>query len=270
MRRAARHLPLLTFALLVVAPLSLVVFTTFKTTRELYAAPLAPPTTLRLDAYRDLLARASMGTYFRNSIVVTLATVVIVLLLGSLVAHAIARSRSWKATALFAFFVAGLMVAPQVYMSPLFVVVDYLGLVNRLPGVVLVTAASQLPIAVLILTGFMRSIPLDLLDAAQVDGASEWGLYRRVVVPLTAPAFATLGIFSLVITWNDLLFPLLFLRSDQVRTLPLALLSFRGEYVTNYPVLFAGVVLATLPLLLAYVFLQRYFIEGMTAGSVKG
>ena len=268
--RAARHVPLLAFAALVVGPLALVVFTTFKTTAELYAAPLSPPGTLRTEAYGDLLATASMGIYFRNSVVVTVATVAIVLVAGSLVAHAVARLRGWIATALFAFFVAGLMVAPQVYMSPLFVVVDYLGLVNRLPGVVLVTAAAQLPIAVLVLTGFMRGIPSDLLDAAEVDGATEWSLYRRIVVPLTAPAFATLGIVSLVITWNDLLFPLLFLRSDAVRTLPLALLSFRGEYVTNYPVLFAGVVLATLPLLVAYVFLQRYFIEGMTAGSVKG
>lgn len=265
-----RQLVLIIYSLAIIIPLSMVLFTTFKTTGELYQAPLAPPDSLGLENYRQLFSGQPMVVYFLNSVVVTLFSVLFILFLGSMVAYAISRMRGWMAPALFAFFVAGLMVAPQVYMMPLYLVVNALGLVNTLLGVILVTIAWQLPIAALILTGFMRSIPRDIIDAAFVDGASEWSVYRRIVVPLTAPAFATLAIFSSVITWNDLLFPLLFLKSDLAKTLPLALLDFRGQYITNYPVLFAGVVLATIPMLVAYVFLQRYFIEGMTVGSVKG
>lgn len=108
-------------------------------------------------------------------------------------------------------------------------IISQLQLVNTFRAVVLVSVAVQLPIAVLVLTGFMRSLPQELIDAAFVDGGSEWDVYRRIVVPLTRPAFATVAIFSLVITWNDLLFPLLFLRVEELRTLPLALLQFRGS-----------------------------------------
>ena len=269
-RRIPRHFALALFGIIILLPLSLTLFTSLKSTPELYAAPLAPPSTWRFSNYRQLVQAESMLTYYKNSTVVTAATVVLVLLLGSMVAYAISRMRGWKATALFAFFLAGLMVAPQVYMIPAFVVISKLQLVNTLRGVILLEAAMQLPIAVLILTGFMRDIPREITDAAFVDGCSEWNVYRRIIVPLTTPAFATVGIFSLVISWNSLLFPLLLLRTDDMKTLPLALLQFRGQYLTNYPLLFAGVVVATIPMVIAYVALQRYFVQGMTAGSVKG
>jgi raffinose/stachyose/melibiose transport system permease protein len=167
-------------------------------------------------------------------------------------------------------FVGGLMIAPQVYMMPLFIMMNALGLVDSLLGVILATVAWQLPIAVLLLTGFIKGIPKEILEAAFVDGASEWRVYRSLVVPLTAPAFAALAIFSLVITWNDLLFPLILLKSNESKTLPLALLEFKGQYLTNYPLLFAGVVVASIPMVLAYIFLQRYFVQGLSLGAVKG
>jgi len=265
-----RHIPLVLFGLLIVAPLLLVLFTTFKTTAELYQSPLSPPSGISFENYAQIFRREAMYIYFLNSVVVTLSAVFFILLFGSMISYAISRMSGWISAALFAFFVGGLLIAPQVYMIPLYLVVNALGLVNTLTGIILVTIAFQLPVAVLILTGFMRGIPRDMIDAAFVDGASEWAVYRRIVVPVTAPAFATVAIFSFVITWNDLLFPLLFLQSDVNKTLPLALLEFRGEYFTNYPLLFAGVVMATIPMVIAYIFLQRYFIEGMTAGSVKG
>lgn len=269
-RTIPRHLALAVFGIIILLPLSLTLFTSFKSTPELYAEPLAPPSTWEFSNYRQLVQAESMLTYYKNSAIVTAATVVLVLWLGSMVAFAISRMRGWRAGILFAFFVAGLMVAPQVYMIPAFVVISKLELVNTLRGVVLLETATQLPVAVLILTGFMREIPEDITDAAFVDGSTEWNVYRRIIVPLTTPAFATVGIFSLVISWNGLLFPLLLLRTDDMKTLPLALLEFRGQYLTNYPLLFAGVVVATIPMVIAYVALQRYFVQGMTAGSVKG
>ena len=270
-RQLPRHAILIFYSLIILGPLSFVLFATFKTTGELYASPLSLPNSVGLDSYLQLFATESMIVYFLNSVVVTLISVFFILFFGSMLAYAIARvGAAWLAGALFAFFVGGLMIAPQVYMMPLFILMQTLGLVDSLTGVILVSIAWQIPIAVLILTGFMRSIPKDILDAAFVDGASEWKVYRKIVVPMAAPAFAALAIFSFVITYNDLLFPLLFLRSDANKTLPLALLEFKGQYVTNYPVLFSGVLVATIPMIIAYLFLQRYFIEGMTGGAMKG
>lgn len=270
-RQIPRHAVLIFYSLLIIGPLSFVLFATFKTTGELYSRPLALPSSLGFENYLRLFSTESMVVYFLNSVIVTLISVFFILFLGSMLSYVIIRvGAGWLAAAMFAFFVGGLMIAPQVYMMPLFIVMNTLGFVDTLTAVILASIAWQIPIAVLILTGFMRGIPKDIMDAAFVDGASEWNVYRRIVVPMTAPAFATLAIFNFVITYNDLLFPLLFLRSDVNKTLPLALLDFRGQYVTDYPLLFSGVLVATIPMILAYVFLQRYFIEGMTGGAMKG
>lgn len=270
-RQIPRHAVLIFYSVLIIGPLSFVLFATFKTTGELYSRPLALPSSLGFENYLRLFSTESMYVYFLNSVTVTLISVFFILFLGSMLSYVIIRvGAGWLAAALFAFFVGGLMIAPQVYMMPLFIVMNTLGFVDTLTAVILASIAWQIPIAVLILTGFMRGIPKDIMDAAFVDGASEWNVYRRIVVPMTAPAFATLAIFNFVITYNDLLFPLLFLRSDVNKTLPLALLNFRGQYVTDYPLLFSGVLVATIPMILAYVFLQRYFIEGMTGGAMKG
>jgi raffinose/stachyose/melibiose transport system permease protein len=266
----SRQAVLIGFALVILGPLLLVLLTSFRTTADLYLQPIGLPDPLNLEGYSRVLRGDRMPRYALNSALVTAVTVTLVLAFGSMASFAVARLGGRLAAVLFAFFVGGLLVAPQVYMIPMVVLVDALGLLNSLVAVVLVSAALQTPIAVLILTGFMRALPSELLEAAYVDGGTEWQVYRRIVLPLTAPALATVGIFSLVITWNDLLIPLLLVRSADLRTLPLALLQFRGEYVTDYPALFAGVVLASLPMILAYVLLQRRFVDGLTAGAVKG
>lgn len=270
MGRGSRRAALVGFALVILGPLLLVVLTSLRATPDLYAQPIGLPSPVDLDGYQRVLRGDRMPRYALNSAVVTVVTVSAVLVLGSMASYAASRLRGLPGAALFAVFVGGLLVAPQVFMIPLVVLVDTIGLLDSLPAVALVSTAIQLPIAVLILTGFMRALPPELLEAALVDGGTEWQVYRRIVVPLTGPALATVGIFSLVITWNDLLIPLLLIRSADLRTLPLALLQFRGEYVTDYPALFAGVVLASLPMLIAYVALQRRFVDGLTAGAVKG
>lgn len=267
---ASRQAVLVGFGLIILVPLLLVLLTSFRSTGDLYANPLGLPRPVNLDGYARVLRGDRMPRYALNSGLVTIATVALVLSFGSMASFAVARLRGRGSALLFAVFVVGLLIAPQVYMIPLVVLVDTIGLLDSLPAVILVTTAIQLPVAVLILSGFMRALPPELLEAGLVDGGTEWQLYRRIVLPLTGPALATVGIFSLVITWNDLLIPLLIVRSASLRTLPLALLQFRGEYTTDYPALFAGVVLASLPMLVAYVLLQRRFVDGLTAGAVKG
>lgn len=269
MKQLSKNVTLFIYAALIILPFSMVVFTTFKTTPELYKNPLGLPENWSFANYQQLFMKESMTTYFLNSVIVTGVSVACILLFASLIAYSIIRMPKKLGYLFFVFFIVGMMVPTQVNMIPIYLLIDKLGLLNTLAGVIFVTIGSLIPIAVFILTGFMKTLPEELLEAAKIDGANEWKTYSRIVIPLSLPSIATVTIFAFVIVWNDLLHPLLLLKSAEVKTLPIALLSFQGQYLTNYPMIFSGVIIASIPMILAYVFLQRYFIAGMTAGSIK-
>jgi raffinose/stachyose/melibiose transport system permease protein len=265
-----RRVALGVYALLIAVPLLVVVLGTVKTTQQLFSAPLGLPTSPTGANYATVVGNGEIVTALRNSVVVTSCVLVVTLALASAAAFAFARLRGGLAVAAYAFVVAGMAIPVQASMVPQFVLFDLLGLTDSLLGLIIVQSVMGLPIAVFILTGFMRTLPRELFEAADLDGASPWRTFRSVVLPLSTPSLAAAAIFLLVISWNDLLYPLLFITDPAKRTLPLALLGFTGEYLTDYPLLFTGVVLASAPLALAYVFLQRWFVAGLTAGSVKG
>lgn len=265
-RRAA----LAIYAGLIVVPLVVVFAGSLKSTRELFAAPFGAPTSPKWENYATVLSEQDLDRAFANSTMVTVASVAISLLVASLAAYGIARIPGWKGHVLFGFLVLGMAVPAQANMIPQYVLFDRLGLLNSLVGLVLINIVITLPIAVFILTGFMRTLPRELYEASSIDGCGPWRTYRTIVIPLSLPSLAATAIFLFVIHWNELLYPLLFIQEPSKRTLPLALLDFQGEFLTNYPLLFSGVVVASLPVLVAYVFLQRYFVAGLTAGSVKG
>ncbi|RJK94808.1 carbohydrate ABC transporter permease [Vallicoccus soli] len=264
-----RRAVLAVWAALIVVPLTVVVFGTFKTTAELFESPFSPPGSLTLGNYRAVLDGA-LGTAFVNSVLVTLASVALTLLLASLAAYACARIPGWVGWVVFGFLVLGMSVPAQANMVPQYVLFDSLGLLDSRLGLVLINVVVTLPVAVFILGGFMRTLPRDLYEASAIDGAGPWRTYRSIVMPLAMPSVAATAIFLFVIHWNELLYPLLFISSPEKRTIPLALLSFQGEYLTDYPLLFSGVVVASAPIVLVYVLLQRHFVAGMTAGAVKG
>lgn len=265
-----RRVALGVYALIIAVPLLVVVFGTVKTTQELFSAPLGLPTSPTGANYATVITNGEIVVALRNSVVVTLCVLVITLALASTAAFAFARLRGALASTAYGFVVAGMAIPVQASMVPQFVLFDLLGLTDSLLGLVIVQSVMGLPIAVFILTGFMRTLPRELFEAADLDGASPWRTFRSIVLPLSTPSLAAAAIFLLVISWNDLLYPLLFITDPAKRTLPLTLLNFTGEYLTDYPLLFTGVVLASAPLALAYVFLQRWFVAGLTAGSVKG
>jgi raffinose/stachyose/melibiose transport system permease protein len=264
-----RRAVLAVYTLLVVVPLLIVVFGTFKSTQALFSSPLGLPTQPTGANYAEVLGSGEITVALRNSVIVTTCVVALTLALATTAAFAFTRLTGRLALAAYGFVVAGMAIPVQAAMVPQYVLFDLLGLTNSLFGLIVVQTVTGLPIAVFILTGFMRSLPRELFEAADVDGASPWRTFRSVVLPLSSPSLAAAAIFLLVISWNDLLYPLLFVTDPGVRTLPLALLGFTGEYLTNYPLLFTGVVVASAPLALAYVFLQRWFVAGLTAGSVK-
>lgn len=265
-----RRSVLLVWTVLIIIPLVVVVTGTFKTTPELFSSPFGLPSRPDVANYSQVLQDADLAGAFRNSVVVTLCSVVLTLFVASLAAFGIARIPGWKGWVVYGALVLGMAVPAQANMIPQYVEFDRLGLTNSLVGLVLINVVVTLPIAVFILTGFMKTLPREIYEAAAIDGAGPWRTYRSIAMPLSRPSLAATAIFLFVIHWNELLYPLLFIQQPGKRTLPLALLNFQGEFQTNYPVLFTGVVVASAPLVLTYVLLQRYFVAGMTAGSVKG
>ena len=258
------------YALLIVVPILVIVGGSLKTSTELFAAPFGLPANPTLGNYVTVLAEQDLLRVLLNSVTVVAVSVPVTLLLGSLVAFAVARLPRWPSRILFGIFAIGLAVPAQAVMIPQYVQFDRLGLRNSLTGLILVDVVVTLPVAVFILAGFMRTLPGELYEAAELDGAGPWASFRRIAVPVSYPSLAATAIFLVVMHWNDLLYPLLFIDDPDKRTLPLALLDFQGEYLTDYPLLFTGVVVASLPMVLAYAFLQRHFVAGITAGAVKG
>lgn len=266
-----RRFAVLVYAAVIVVPLMLVVLTSMKTLQETLTDPFGiPESGLKVDNYISIFQEQTMAGYFMNSVVVTLFSVFFTLLFASMIAYAIARMNNWLGNTVFALFTLGMMVPPQVNMVPLYSIMLKMGLTNSLVGLILVNIASTIPVAVFILTGFMKTLPKELFEASTIDGGGNWGIFAKIVLPLSKPSLSATAIFLFVISWNDLLYPLLFVTNNAYKTLPLALLEFQGQYSTNYPMLFTGVIIASAPMVIAYVFLQRYFIEGITAGSIKG
>jgi raffinose/stachyose/melibiose transport system permease protein len=270
LRGAGRTVLLTVYSLIILVPLTVVLFTTVKTSPQMYASPFGLPTAPTLDNFGELLQGGRIGTSLFNSVVVTLSSVALTLLISSLAAFAIARIHGWLGIAVFGLFALGLAVPAQVAMIPQYVIFKQIGLTNSLLGLILINIAVTCPVAIFILTGFLKTLPTELFEAAEIDGAGQWRTYQSIALPLAAPSVAAVAIFLFVMHWNDLLYPLLFITDPAKATLPKALLDFKGEYTTNYPVLFAGVLIASAPMVIAYVLLQRYFVAGITAGATKG
>lgn len=266
-----RRFSLLVYALLILIPLLVVVLTSMKTLRETFSNPLGLPADgINIDNYVAIFQEQTMAGYFMNSVIVTLFSVTFTLLFASMIAFGITRLSSWLGNIMFTLFTLGMMVPAQVIMVPLYSLMLDLNLTNSLVGLILVNVSTTLPIAVFILTGFMKTLPKELFEASTIDGAGNWQMFTKVAIPLSLPSLSATAIFLFVMHWNDLLYPLLFITDNAYKTLPLALLEFQGQYSTNYPMLFTGVIIASAPMVIAYVFLQRFFVAGMTAGAVKG
>lgn len=268
--KVVRVISLAIFAILIIIPSSIVFFGSSKTDAEVYNAPLALPERWNLDNYRFLFEVSDVGTSFMNSVIVTGSSVVLTLLLASLAAYAISRMITVTGKVLFALFTVGLAIPGQVNVVPIFILFNDLGLTNKLSGLVLINVVTTLPISVFILTAFFRELPKELFEVSSIDGASPLRTYRSIALPLSRPAMGATAIFLFVITWNELLFPLLLITDQDKRTLPLSLLSFRGEFFSNYSMIFTAVMVASLPMVVMYLFMQRSFIAGLTAGAVKG
>jgi raffinose/stachyose/melibiose transport system permease protein len=257
------------YAVVAVGPLLFMLLQSFRPSAEIFNDPLGLPTELYLDNYAEAWREARFATYFTNSVLVVVAGVALCTVVSAMAAYPLARYDFRGNGVLTAYFIAGLTLPIELAVVPIFYLLGSLGMVDSRLGLTLVYAATGIPFSVFILAAFFRGLPRDLEEAARLDGAGEFRIFARVMLPLVKPALATVALFQFVQLWNDFFFPLILLRSTDKYTLPVGLTNFFGEYQTNWGAVFAGLVITTLPLVLLFLFLTRQIVSGLVAGLGK-
>ena len=263
------HILMITYVILIFYPLFNMLISSFKTTREIFANPFGFPETWLFENFRTVWVDRGFAVYFKNSIIVTFISMAFVILLGSMASYGVSRYKYKLRTWVYMLFLSGIMLPLKVAVIPLFLLIRNLGLMDTHLSIIMIFIAMGLPSTVFILSGFMKTIPVDLEYAARIDGCNDWGIYRRIVMPITKSAIALVTIYNAVPIWNDFFFPLVFIQSNRLKTLPVGLSTFFGQFSINWSLLFTGLSIAIIPMLVLYIFMAKYFIRGMTAGAIK-
>lgn len=254
----------------VVVPLLLALVSAFKSTAQIMTDPFGLPEGLNLGNFARVLGEGNFGIYFRNSVLVMLGSEAIILSLSAMAGYALGRYRFRLNGLLYTMILMGLMIPAKLLLVPLFLQLRQMGLLDSLWGLILVYAASGIPAGVFIMTGFFRALPDALEAAARIDGAGEWTIFRRIMLPLVRPPLVIVAIYTAIPIWNDFLLPIVFISSPNLKTVPQGLSVFFGEHAVNMGALFAGLTISALPLIALYLLLSEQFIKGLTAGAVKG
>jgi raffinose/stachyose/melibiose transport system permease protein len=260
----------LTAAVIVtIYPIIWMIFDSLKSDDEFYTNIWGPPKAPLLSNYLEAWVTGGIGRYFLNSVIVTGATIIVVLTFTSLSAYAFARLEFPGSNLLFLFFLISLMVPQAVLTIPIFTVVSQLGLANTRLSMILVYSAGSIAFGTFILRAYFISIPHELEEAAMIDGCTPIGAFFRVILPLARPGLATQLIFTGLGTWNEYFIGSILVRTQDLRTLPIGLVGFVERYTTHYPQYFSALVIITLPVIILYILGQKQFQSGLTAGAVK-
>ncbi|HKT00489.1 MAG TPA: carbohydrate ABC transporter permease [Rugosimonospora sp.] len=258
-------------ALIWISPLLLLLITSIRPLSDFVAhGPLTWPKHLTGVNFSDAWRTGKFATTYRNSAILLLLKVPLGVLFSAMLAFALSKLRiRFRRTIMFGVFL-GLTIPIYITIVPVFIMLRSMGLTDSLLGLVGPYLAFGIPFEVLVLQSFFRQLPGDLIEAAKIDGAGEWRIFFTLIVPLSAPALVTVTILDAVATWNEFLFALIVLNSDANKTIPVGLLNFQGQFANNNTGLAAGILIAVVPILLAYVVLQRWIVAGLTAGASKG
>lgn len=265
-----RWLLLIFWLLAVLLPLMIMVSAAFKSPAELATNPLGLPETWRWSNFTDAWERSSFGQSLFNSLLITGTTLTLLVLLGAMAAYPLARRINIVVKPIYLYFLAGIMVPFQLAMLPLYRLMLSLKLINNYAGAVAIYTAISLPLVIFLYVGFIKTINQELEDAAMVDGCNPFQTFWRIIFPLLSPVTATVIIVNSINIWNDFLVALLFLQKKGLRTIPMAVFSFVGQYNYDWTAIFAAITLSVLPMIIVFLILQRYFIKGLAAGAVKG
>lgn len=267
--RGAVTVGLWIYAAFAVLPLLLMIVGSLRPNSDLLRDPAGLPTNLTFDNFVEAWTSGNFAAYFGNSILITGGSVLITIIVATLASYALARSKSRVISAIEAVFLSGLVMPLHLAVLPIFFLFEQLGLVDSRLGLTLLYAASGIAFATFVLTTFFRQLPIELEEAAALDGANHLTTFIQILVPLVRPAIATVAVFQFVPIWNDFFFPLVLLRTQSNYPLPVGLSSFFGEHESNYAVAFAGLVITTIPLVVLFLLATRQIIAGLTAGMSK-
>jgi raffinose/stachyose/melibiose transport system permease protein len=270
-RTIAAHAILAGYTLICLFPVFVIVINSLKSRKAIFADPLALPGPGNFDliGYTTVMKQGDFFAYFQNSMIVTMVSLFFVLLFGAMAAFALSEYRFRGNTLVGLYLALGIMIPIRLGTVAILEIMVASGLVNTLTALILVYTAQGLPLAVFILSEFMKTVSDDLKNAGRIDGLSEFAIFFTLVLPLVRPAMATVAVFSMIPIWNDLWFPLILAPSEEVKTITLGSQVFIGQFVTNWNAVLAALSLAIVPVLVLYLIFSRQLIRGITAGAVK-
>jgi multiple sugar transport system permease protein len=269
--RAVAYAVLTTLALLVLFPFYWMTITSFKSEEQMRSlVSMFWPRPLVTENYQQLLAKTDFAAWYGNSVFVAVTSTLVATSVGTIGAYALARLRFLGRGFMASATLITYLVPPSILFIPLYAQMRNLGLANSLAGLIAAYPSFTVPFVTWLLMGYFESIPEELEEAAMIDGATRFGAFYRVVLPLSAPGVLAAGLYAFTQAWNEFLYALVFITDGRLRTLPVGLASFITGDVYGWGYLMSGAVLTTLPVIAAYIYLQKYMVEGLTAGSVKG
>ena len=267
----AAHAVLGAYTIIALFPVFVIIINSFKSRSAIFRTPLALPhgKSFSLIGYETVLKQGDFFLYFQNSLIVTIVSLTLVLLFGAMAAFALSEYRFRGNTLMGLYLALGIMIPIRLGTVAILQLMVASGLVNTLTALILVYTAQGLPLAIFILSEFMRGVSADLKDAGRIDGLSEYRIFLRLVIPLVRPAMATVAVFTMIPIWNDLWFPLILAPAEATKTVTLGAQVFIGQFVTNWNAILSALSLAIIPVLVLYLIFSRQLIRGITAGAVK-
>jgi len=253
-----------------IVPVIWMFFSSLKSFSEFNVNQWLWPRHWQWENYLRVWRGANFGLYFTNSLIMTVSSVTAMIIIGAMAGYALARYSFPMHDSVLYYFISGQVVPAQVVLIPLFIMIRFMGLLNTRPGLILIYTAAAQPFVVFNMQAFFKSIPKELEEAARIDGAGEFRIFWQIMLPLARGGIGTMAIFQSMWIWNEFLFALVFAGKPELRTLPVGIFNVIGQYFTDYPVFFAGLMVATLPIVIVYILTVRYIIRGVGAGAVKG
>lgn len=269
-RRTGYYIVMIVFAAISVFPIYFAIISSLKTNPEVFGAPFTPSMTPQFQNFPRAIEVGNIGVSFFNTIFVTLMAVLITMVASALASYVLARFAFRLKGPIYGLIIAGMMVPMQTIIIPLSFYLGQLGLFDSYPTLILLFSAFQIPMTVFIMCGFMQAFPHEIEEAALIDGSGYLRTFFQIVMPLSAPALASASIFNFINIWNNLLFPLIFIRSQSKQLIALSLQAFFAERSSDYGGVMAAIVISVLPTILAYALMQEKVEKGLTAGAVKG
>ena len=268
----AVHTILIAYSIFALFPLALILINSFKSRKAIFRDPTGLPIgdAVSLKGYNAVLKNSDFPLYFGNSMTVTCVSLFLILLFGAMAAHALSEYRFPGDRFLGLYLILGIMVPIRLGTVALLQMIVDMKLANTLTALILVYTAQGLPVAIFIMTEFLRSVSREIKDSARIDGLSEYRIFFEVVIPLVRPVIATVAVFSMIPIWNDLWFPLILSPGESSRTVTLGVQQFIGQYTVNWGAVLAALSVAVFPVLIMYVLFSKQLIRGITSGAVKG